>query len=186
MADYITKFGALLSSFLASISCLGPMLAAGLDISGLGGLAVLAIYRPFFIGLAGLALLYSLFTTYWEKYRPGSLREKNFSFEKEEFLLSATTLLVVAFIYIPYLKQACPIPNYNGQALVIQVDQAKGEITLDHEGIKGLVPAMSMEYSVQPRNLLSGIRTGDRVRFKLSIQGIEFVVVEISKEKDSL
>lgn len=183
MADYITKSGALLSSFFASISCLGPLLATGLDISGLGSLAVLAIYRPYFIGLAGLALLYSLFTTYWEKYRPGSLREKKFSFGKEEILLSATTLLVVAFIYMPYVKQACPIPNYTGQGLVIQVNQGEGEITLDHEGIKGLTPAMSMEYSVQPRNLLRGIRTGDRVRFKLSIQGIEFVVVEISKEK---
>ncbi len=86
MADYITKSGALLSSFFASISCLGPLLATGLDISGLGGLAVLAIYRPYFIGLAGLALLYSLFTTYWEKYRPGSLQEKNLSFGKNMLL----------------------------------------------------------------------------------------------------
>ena len=187
IADTISKSGAILSSFFASISCFGPLLAASLGIAGLGGLASLAIYRPYFLGLAGLALLYSLFTTFWEKYRPASLQAKKLSFGKEEILLSTTILLVFVAIYMPYIKGVCPGPSgpiFEGKGLVIQVDQGEGEITLDHEEIKGLLPAMSMEYAVQPPNLLRGLRPGDRVRFKLSNQGLEFVVVEISKEKN--
>ncbi len=162
------------------------MLAVSLGIAGLGGLASLAIYRPYFLGLAGVGLLYSLFTTFKEKYPLGSLQAKNFSIGKEEITLSATILLVFALIYMPYVKGVCPGASgsiYEGKGLIIQIDQSEGEITLNHDEIEGLLPAMGMEYAVQPPNLLRGLRPGDRVRFKLSDRGLEFVVVEISKEK---
>ncbi len=186
MSEWITKAGALFSSIFASISCFAPLLAASSGNAALGALVGLAIYRPYFIGLAGLALIYSFFTTFLKKHRSGTLHPKNYSFGKEEIVLSATTILVFLAIFFPYIKGVCPGQGgaYEGEGLVIQVDQGEGKITLDHGKINGLVPAMSMEYGVEPSELLRGIRSGERVRFKLVSQGIEFVVVKISKKED--
>ncbi|MFQ5903342.1 MAG: copper-binding protein [Candidatus Binatia bacterium] len=187
MTEWISKAGALFSSIFASISCFAPLLAASSGNAALGALAGLAIYRPYFIGLAGLALIYSFFTTFLEKFRRGTLHPKNYSFGKEEIILSATTLLVFLAIFFPYIKGVCPAQSglsYEGKGLIIQVDRAEGKITLDHKEIKGLVPAMSMEYAVDSPGLLRGFKSGDLVRFKLSSRGIEFVVVEIAKKKN--
>lgn len=187
MTEWISKAGALFSSIFASISCFAPLLAASSGNAALGALAGLAIYRPYFIGLAGLALVYSFFTAFWKKYRRGTLHPKNYSFGKEEIILSAVTLLVFLAIFSPYIKGVCPGQSgltYEGEGLIIEVDQGAGKITLDHEKIEGLVPAMSMEYAVDSAGLLRELKSGDRVRFKLSSRGIEFVVVEIAREKN--
>ncbi|TAJ81182.1 copper-binding protein [bacterium] len=162
------------------------MLAASSGFAALGALASLAIYRPYFIGLAGLALVYSFLTAFWKKYRSGTLHPKNYEFGKEEIVLLATTLLVFLAIWLPYLRGVAPGDSgrgYEGRGSILQVDQSEGKITLNHEEIKGLMSAMSMEYDVESSGLLEGLKSGDRIRFKLSPRGFDFVVVEISKEK---
>lgn len=164
---------------------MGPLAAASSGIAALGALASLAIYRPYFIGLAGLALVYSLFTTFWKKYRGGTLHPKNYEFGKEEIVLLATTLLVFVLIFFPYLRGVTPGDSaltYEGNGFIIQMDQSEKRITLLHEAIQGLMPAMTMDYDVESPGLLEGLKSGDRVRFRLSPRGIDFVVVEIWKK----
>jgi Cu(I)/Ag(I) efflux system protein CusF len=161
--------------------------AAGSGIAALGGLASLAIYRPYFIGLAGLALLYAFLTAFWEKYRAGTLRPGNYKFGREEIVLAATTLLVFLLISLPDLRGVKPGDSrtYEGEGTVIQVDQEESKVTLRHEDVEGVVPAMTMDYEVETPELLRGLKAGDQVRFRLSPAGFEFVVVEIHREKKS-
>lgn len=186
MAEWICKAGAIFSSIFASICCIAPLVAASSGIAALGALASLAIYRPYFIGLAGLALIYSFLTTFWEKYRTGTLHPKNYEFGKEEVVLAATTLLVFLVIFLPYLRGVTPGDSgrtYEGRGAIIQVDQSESRVTLEHEQIQELMVAMTMDYDVQPAELLRGLKSGDRVRFRLSSRGIDFAVVEIWREK---
>ena len=186
MTEWISKAGALFSSIFASICCFAPLLAVSSGVAAFGALASLAIYRPYFIGLAGLALVYSFFTTFLQKYRSGTLHPKNYEFGKEEIVLSATTLLVFLAIFLPYMRGVSPGQSgltYGGKGMIIEVDQGERKITLNHEEIQGLMPAATMEYDVESAGLLQGLKSGDRVRFKLDSRGIEFVVVDISMEK---
>ena len=155
-------------------------------IAALGALASLAIYRPYFIGLTGLALVYSFLTTFWKKYRSGTLHPKNYEFGKEEIVLLTTTLLVFLAIFLPYMRGVAPGDSgrtYEGKGSIIQLDPSEKRITLKHEQIQELMPAMTMDYDVESPELLRGLKAGDRVRFRLSPQGIDFVVVEILKDK---
>lgn len=163
-------------------------MAAGSGIAALGALASLAIYRPYFIGLAGLALVYSFLTTFWEKYRTGTLHPKNYEFGKEEVVLAATTLLVFLLIFLPYLRGVEPTGGgrtYEGRGYVVHVDQEEKKVTLRHEDVEGVIPAMTMDYEVYSPELLQGLKAGDEVRFHLTPAGFEFVVVEIHREKKS-
>ena len=107
MGELITKAGAILSSIYSSISCFAPLLSTISGDAALAGLADLSIYRPFFIGLAGLALIYALFTTFMAKYQKGTFHPRNYSFGKEEVILSTVTLLVFLAIFFPYISGAC-------------------------------------------------------------------------------
>ncbi len=163
-------------------------MAAGSGVAALGGLASLAIYRPYFIGLAGLALVYAFLTAFWERYQTGRLQPKNYAFSKEEAVLAATTLLVFLLIFLPYLRGMNPGDggrSYQGRGSVIYTDQEEKKVTLRHEDIEGVLPAMTMDYEVHSPELLQGLKAGDEVRFHLSPAGFEFVVVEIHREKKS-
>lgn len=133
-----------------------------------------------------MALVYSFFTTFWKKYRAGSLHPKNYEFGKEEVVLSATTLLVFLAIYFPYMRGIAPGGiglTYEGQGVVVEVDHDEKKITLNQDEVRDLMPAITMEYDVESPGALTGLRSGDRVRFKLSPKGVEFIVMEIWKEK---
>ena len=186
MAGWICKAGALFPSIFASIGVFGPLLAVSFDNPALGALASLSIYRPYFIGLAGLTLIYSFFTTFLKKQQAGSLHPKSYEFAKEEIVLSVTTLLVFFAIFFPYLRGVTPGESgvsYEGEGWIIQVDEGERKIALKQDEIKDFMPAMTMEYDVEPYAPLRGLKSGDRVRFKLSPREIEFVVAELWKEK---
>lgn len=186
MSEWIDKIGAIFSAIFASICCIGPLLAAGSGVAALAGLASLVIYRPYFIGLAGLALVYSFLTAFWKKYKTGTLHPKNYEFGKEEIVLLATTLLVFLAIFLPYLRGVTPGDSgrtYEGKGAVLEVDQNEKRITLNHEEITGLFPSMTMDYDVESAELLKGLKLGERVGFRLSSRGFDFVVVEIWHEK---
>ena len=52
------------------------------------------------------------------------------------------------------------------RATVVAVDVAKGEVTLDHDEIPGLMKAMTMTFEADPA-LLAGIEAGREVRFRV-------------------
>ena len=67
-----------------------------------------------------------------------------------------------------------PVLNqpYPATGVVTIINRKEGWIELDHEEIKGLMPAMQMEFWVKDRNLLDKVKVGDQV---------DFVVVETEK-----
>ena len=131
-------------------------------------------------------MVYSFLTTFWEKYRGGTLRPRNYEFGKEEGGLAATTLLVFLAIFLPYLRGVTPAESgrsYEGRGSIIHLDDSEKRITLKHGEIERLLPAMTMDYDVESGESLQRLKTGDVVHFRLSPRGFDFVVVEISKEK---
>lgn len=157
-----------------------------MGIAGLGALASLAIYRNYFIALALLALVYSFFATFQKKYKTGRLSLRNYRFGRDDILLLVTTVLVVLAISFPYIRGvtlAQSGASYDGRGLVVSVDAKGKKIALKHEEIKGLMPAMTMEFSVKSPELLAGVRPGDKIRFTLRPQGADFLVEKIVKEE---
>lgn len=55
--------------------------------------------------------------------------------------------------------------TYHGVGIVRATNNKRPSIELDHQEIKGLMPAMTMEFYVKDRALLSGLNVGDRVEF---------------------
>ena len=71
--------------------------------------------------------------------------------------------------------------NFKGVGVVKKIDTEKGEITIDHEEIKGLMSAMTMDFSVADKKLLESVKTGDKVEFELKKDGTEMTVISIKK-----
>jgi Cu/Ag efflux protein CusF len=171
---------------MASICCIGPVLATSLGIVGLGALASFAVYRNYFIGLALLALGYSFFATLRKKYQAGTLNLENYRFGKEDLLLIVTTLLVLFAIFFPQiqaLSAAQGAASYEGRGAVVSLEEKGKKITLKHDEIKGLMAAMTMEFTVRSSAMLDSLRPGDSVRFTLRPEGADFVIEKIEKEQ---
>jgi Cu/Ag efflux protein CusF len=83
------------------------------------------------------------------------------------------------------LALALPLAGCGGgsdapvRATVVAVDAAKGEVTLDHDEIPGLMMAMTMSFEAEPA-LLAGIEAGQEVRFRVrEASPGRYVVTEI-------
>ena len=70
-----------------------------------------------------------------------------------------------AAIVLAQAQQGEPGSLFHGVGVVTAIDPATGSLTLDHEEIKGFMPAMEMMYRVDPRSLSADLRTGDKVDF---------------------
>ena len=157
-----------------------------MGIAGFGALASLAVYRDYFIALALLALAYSFFLTLRKKYRARTLNFRNYSFGRDDIILLVTAVLVTWAILFPNIRGITPGQagvTYEGRGSVVQVDAGGKKITLKHEEIKGLMPAMTMQFPTKSTDVIQGIREGDRITFTLSAQGSDFIVDKVVKEE---
>jgi Cu(I)/Ag(I) efflux system periplasmic protein CusF len=66
-----------------------------------------------------------------------------------------------------------------GQGVVLQV-HGDGRIVIEHGDIPGVMPAMTMEFEIEPA-LLAGVESGDRVDFRIADAGGRYRVTEISE-----
>ena len=66
-----------------------------------------------------------------------------------------------------------------GKGTVAAVDAAKGEITLDHGDIPGMMGAMTMTYSVPDKKILDGVTPGAKVEFDVEVVKDEYRVTAI-------
>jgi Cu/Ag efflux protein CusF len=57
---------------------------------------------------------------------------------------------------------------------VVTAIEPNGSLTINHEPIAGLMPAMEMSFSVNPRALTNGVRPGDRIEF--SVEGATYII----------
>jgi Cu/Ag efflux protein CusF len=68
------------------------------------------------------------------------------------------------------------VKTYSGVGVVRLVNFEEGWLEIDHEEIKGFMPAMQMEWSVTDREMLKSVQVGDRVNFKVEDdKGTEFI-----------
>jgi len=61
---------------------------------------------------------------------------------------------------------------YFGTGVITIINRKEGWVEINHEEIKGLMPAMTMEFLVKQNSLLNNVQVGDRV---------DFTVVETAK-----
>jgi Cu/Ag efflux protein CusF len=57
--------------------------------------------------------------------------------------------------------------TFRGVGVVTAVNSRAGALTINHEEIKGFMPAMIMMYRVEPFSLTAGLQPGDRIEFAL-------------------
>jgi len=72
--------------------------------------------------------------------------------------------------------------TYLGVGVVESVGEQRTTVQINHEDIKGLMPAMSMPFEVRSPALLEQIAPGDRVSFTLEALPHGLVIVELRKQ----
>jgi Cu/Ag efflux protein CusF len=71
--------------------------------------------------------------------------------------------------------------EYDIRGMITEVAADRRSVTLDHEAIPGLMPAMKMEYRVSRANVLKGLAAGDRVHGRLQVKGTDYVVTSLAR-----
>jgi Cu/Ag efflux protein CusF len=66
-----------------------------------------------------------------------------------------------------------------GKGTVAGVDAGKGEITLDHGDIPGVMGAMTMTFSVRDPKILANVTPGERVEFDVEHVGDDYFVTAV-------
>jgi Cu/Ag efflux protein CusF len=71
--------------------------------------------------------------------------------------------------------------SYHSIGLVKSLDPKRPSIEIDHEDIKDLMPAMTMEFYVKDKSMLDGLKRGDRIEFTIEngVGGVK--ITEIKK-----
>lgn len=78
-------------------------------------------------------------------------------------------------------QQPTVVRSYSGTGVVRLVNLKEGWVEIDHEEIKGLMPAMQMEWSVKDRAMLNSILAGDKVNFVVEDNNGSEVITELKK-----
>jgi Cu/Ag efflux protein CusF/DNA-binding beta-propeller fold protein YncE len=73
----------------------------------------------------------------------------------------------------------CAEPTYHGEGDVVAVDVPGWKVTIAHDDIPGLMPAMTMTFPVRSSDVLADVRAGDRIRFDVARSGEALTVVRI-------
>jgi Cu/Ag efflux protein CusF len=71
---------------------------------------------------------------------------------------------------------------FAGAGVVRNVDAGEKTIEIDHEEIKGYMPAMTMPYHVKDQSLLEKVGPGDKVKFKIEDTGFGPLLIEIDRQ----
>jgi protein SCO1/2 len=69
----------------------------------------------------------------------------------------------------------------HGVGIVESFDQQRATIQIDHEEIRGLMPPMNMQFSVEDRSLLDTIGPGDKVDFWIKTTAAGYVITKLHK-----
>ena len=69
----------------------------------------------------------------------------------------------------------------DNQVFFVMINREEGWVEIKHEEIKGLMPAMTMEFFVKTRSLLNEVQVGDRVDFTVVETGKGEFITELKK-----
>jgi Cu(I)/Ag(I) efflux system protein CusF len=70
---------------------------------------------------------------------------------------------------------------YPGTGVVTLINLKEGWVEINHEPIEGFMPAMQMEWTVEPRSLMRTIRVGDKVDFTVVETGKGEIITSIKR-----
>ncbi len=70
---------------------------------------------------------------------------------------------------------------YKIEGTITEVAADRRSVTLDHDQIPGLMPAMKMQYRVSQPELLKGLAKGDRVHGRLRVKGTDYVLISLAR-----
>lgn len=73
--------------------------------------------------------------------------------------------------------------DYTGKGKVTKIDVESRAVELDHQEIKGVMPAMRMEFFVIDPALLNGVSVGDVVDFTLRYKDGQEIITTLVKAK---
>ncbi|HLC40192.1 MAG TPA: copper-binding protein [Methylomirabilota bacterium] len=97
------------------------------------------------------------------------------------WLVVAMLLLVLGLVTGGLLMALTPAKGtWRATGVVEEVGQTL--VLIRHETIPGLMEGHSMDFFVESKNLLDGIRPGDRVRFTLKSTPNTLLVVRLEKQ----
>jgi len=71
--------------------------------------------------------------------------------------------------------------SYTLQGQILSVDAPRKQLTIKHEDIKGLMPAMTMPYEVKDGKLLNGLAAGDLINATLIVESNDAYLKTIRK-----
>jgi len=91
--------------------------------------------------------------------------------------ISGITLVVSATVAC---SRAPEPKRYELHGQIVSVDAARKEVVVDHEDIKGFMPAMVMPYKVQDVALLEGKKPGDMVTATLVVEEVNAYLTTIT------
>jgi Cu/Ag efflux protein CusF len=71
--------------------------------------------------------------------------------------------------------------TYQGVGTVKSIDLKTPSIEIDHEDIKGLMPAMTMHFYVQDKSLLQGFAPGNKINFTVEhgVSGLKVTAISM-------
>jgi Cu/Ag efflux protein CusF len=105
-------------------------------------------------------------------------------------------LLTIALLFVAAIPSCSPTPGstqqsgpaaavetktFVGVGLVTAVKPKLSVVELNHDEIKGLMPAMQMEFHVKDKSLLTGLASGDRVEFTVE-NGVGGIIITAVKK----
>ena len=89
----------------------------------------------------------------------------------------------IAMVLFSATSWAAEGTTHSAHGLVKAVDEKAHTVTINHDDIPGLMPRMTMKFSVVDSAALSGIKVGERVDFSLREDAGKMVVTEIHPAK---
>ena len=107
--------------------------------------------------------------------------QKDVSENKKQIAKPSPTTSVTV---IPNVNAAgnAKIKTYDGTGAVTKINSELGSVELNHEEIKGLMPAMLMEFYVSDKAMLDNLKIGDKVDFVLEDNAGAERIIKIKKQ----
>ena len=100
--------------------------------------------------------------------------------ESGRLSLAAFCIFVVVITVGVACKSRAPV-IHQGVGVVEEVDEGAAQIQINHEEIKGYMPAMSMPYRVKDKTLLGVAKPGDKVEFTMEDSSAGIFIIELKK-----
>ena len=87
---------------------------------------------------------------------------------------------------LPTTTAPAPTPkdgDYPGKGVVTKINMELGSVEMNHEEIKDLMPAMTMEFFVSDKKMLDGLKVGDKIDFVIRYKDRNETIVKITRSQ---